>query len=132
MHTVKIDETFESSLDNVWDYMTNLNNQLWRTNIKDVQIIDDFHFIEFDNDGYETHFTITNKVKNDIYEFDIQNQNIKGHWIGRLRQIDNHYVHIEFTEIIHVHNKIMNLFAKNYLKKQQQQYIADLKNVLQR
>lgn len=130
MHTVKIEETFEGSLDDIWDFLTNLNNQLWRTNIKDIQIVDDSHFVEFDNDGYETHFAITNKVEKEIYEFDIENQNINGHWIGKLKQLDDHHIHIEFTEMINVNNKIMNLLAKTYLKKQQKQYIEDLKKAL--
>lgn len=132
MHIVKIEENLEGLIDNIWDFMTNLNNQLWRTNIKTIQIIDDSHFIEFDNEGYETHFTITNKIKNDRYEFDIENKNIQGHWVGQLKQFDNQSVHIEFTETIQVHNKMMNLLAKSYLKKQQKQYINDLKKALQR
>ncbi|MEG0592446.1 MAG: SRPBCC family protein [Coprobacillus sp.] len=132
MHTVSFKETFEGSLENVWDLISNLNHQLWRSHIKEIKIIDETHFIEYDKDGYETNFTITKKIDKEIYEFDIENKNINGHWIGRLKEVDNQHVCVEFTEMINVNNKIMNLMAKSYLKKQQKLYIEDLKKALQR
>ena len=131
MHIVEIEDIFDCSIEKIWDLVTNLDNQLWRKGIKAIEVLDENHFIEHDTSGYSTSFVITNKFKGNIYEFDIENQNMKGHWIGKFLIINDNQVKIHFTESIEVHNKLMNMVAKSYLKKQQKQYIHDLKEVLE-
>ncbi|MEG0276234.1 MAG: polyketide cyclase [Coprobacillus sp.] len=132
MHIVKIEETFQNSINEVWDLITNLDNQLWRSDIERIEVVDDNHFIEYDKSGYRTEFTITCKVMNEVYEFDIKNDNIEGHWIGKFKVLENQLVHIELIESIEVKKMVMNLMAKPYIRKQQKSYIQDLKKALQR
>ena len=42
----------------VWDTVTNLNNFSWRSDLKDVKIIDEHNFIEISKNGIETYFRI--------------------------------------------------------------------------
>lgn len=130
MNIVKIEATFESSIDQVWDLMTDLHNQLWRTSIEKVEVIDQHKFIEYDKEGFKTEFVILNKIKNDIYEFNLMNKNMEGHWIGKLKSLEDGKTHLEMTEAIQMKKKMMNFVAKKYLEKQQKQYIEDLKKAL--
>ena len=56
---------------------------------------------------------------------------MKGHWIGVFTQKDEK-TEIEFTEDVAAKKLIMKPFVKAYLKKQQTQYIEDLRAVLSR
>ena len=47
----------------VWDTVTNLNNFSWRSDLKDVKIIDEHNFIEISKNGIETYFRITESIK---------------------------------------------------------------------
>lgn len=131
MHIVKREAFFENDISEVWDFITNLNHQNWRSQIDRIEILDHHHFIEYDKEGYQTEFIIVNIVENEVYEFNMKNDNIEGHWIGKLTLMDDGRVRLEMTEAIQVKKKVMNLFAKVYLKKQQEQYIEDLKKALE-
>lgn len=130
MNIVKIEETFSSDIDKIWDLMTNLDHQEWRSQIERIEKLEHHRFIEYDKDGYKTEFVILNKIKPDIYEFNLKNDNIEGHWIGKLKRLDNGYVQLRMTEAIQVKRKIMKIFADKYIRKQQIQYINDLKKAL--
>ena len=61
----------------VWDTVTNLNDYSWRSDLKDVRIIDEHSFIEITKDGIETYFKITECIKYQSWIFEIENKNIK-------------------------------------------------------
>lgn len=63
------------------------------------------------------------------WEFDLENGNIKGHWTGLFTQEDGH-TRLELTEDVTAKKFFMRPFVKAYLKKQQGQYVADLKRAL--
>lgn len=130
MHIVKIEAFFQSDITRVWDLMTNLQHQNWRSQIDRIEILDHHRFVEYDKDGYKTEFNIVNIVEYEVYEFNMKNENIEGHWIGKLNVMNDGRVRLEMTEAIQVKKKAMNLFAKVYLKKQQKLYIEDLKKAL--
>lgn len=54
---------------------------------------------------------------------------MKGHWTGVFIEKDGQ-TEITFTEDVIAKKVIMKLFVKSFLKKQQEQYIADLKKAL--
>lgn len=130
MNIIKIEAKFHSSVDKVWNLLTDLNNQLWRSSIEKVEIIDQHKFIEYDKEGYKTEFVILNKIENDVYEFNLMNKNMEGHWIGKLKKLEDGGTHLEMTEAIQMKKKMMNFVVKKYLEKQQNQYIKDLKKAL--
>ena len=64
------------------------------------------------------------------WEFDIENSNMKGHWIGVFISKGNE-TQIDLTENVIPKKWFMKPFVKSYLKKQQMQFILDLKKVLE-
>lgn len=128
MAVSKIKDTLDYDIKKVWEIVTSLENYSWRSDISKIQIINDKQFIEYTKDGYATTFTITVKELHKRYEFDMENDNMKGHWTGLFNQKDNQ-TEIEFTENVTAKKFFMKPFVKSYLKKQQSQYIFDLKKV---
>lgn len=123
-------EKFTSPIETVWNIVTDNTAYAWRSDLDKIKISEDGKsFIEVTKDGFETEFSITIKKPYDLYEFDIKNKNMRGHWRGIFFK-DATGTKIEFTEEVEVSNPIMNLFVKAYLKKQQVAYVSDLKKAL--
>ena len=59
----------------------------------------------------------------------MENDNMLGHWTGMFTQKDEQ-TEIDFTEEVIAKKLFMKPFVKLYLKKQQAQYVADLKKAL--
>ena len=103
--------------------------QLWRRDVASIEILDEKTFIEHTPEGYQTRFTITVKDPFQRYEFDMENTNMKGHWVGVFAYHDG-ITTLDFTENVDAKKIFMKPFVKGYLKKQQTNYINDLKNIL--
>lgn len=110
----------------VWDTVTNLNDYSWRSDLKDVRIIDEYNFIEITKDGIETYFKITECIKYQSWIFEIENKNIKGTWVGKF-YADGDKTILDFTENIFSKKSILKPFISLYLKRQQKIYFRDLK-----
>ncbi|WP_314983943.1 polyketide cyclase [uncultured Veillonella sp.] len=110
----------------VWDTVTNLNDYSWRSDLKDVRIIDEHSFIEITKDGIETYFKITECIKYQSWIFEIENKNIKGTWIGKF-YVEGDKTILDFTENIVSKKSILKPFISLYLKRQQKIYFRDLK-----
>ena len=110
----------------VWDTVTNLNDYSWRSDLKDVRIIDEHNFIEITKDGIETYFKITECIKYQSWIFEIENKNIKGTWVGKF-YADGDKTILDFTENIVSKKSILKPFISLYLKRQQKIYFRDLK-----
>lgn len=125
-----IKESFKSDIVKVWNTMTSLDDYAWRSGLSKIEVIEDNKiFIEYTKDGYSTKFTITAFVPYERYEFDMENENMSGHWVGLLSE-SNGVVTVDFTENVEAKKLIMKPFVKLYLKKQQSLYIKDLKKAL--
>lgn len=120
---------FNCDIEKVWDIIVSLNNYSWRSDIKDIQIISKNKFVEHTKNGYSTMFTITAFEPYKRYEFDIENNNIYGHWIGLFSHKQG-ITTIDFTETIKAKKFFIKPFVKSYLKKQQDLYISDLNKAL--
>ena len=59
----------------------------------------------------------------------MENDNMKGHWIGIFTSKDEQ-TEIDFTEDVVAKKFFMKPFVKGFLKKQQVQYVSDLKKAL--
>lgn len=86
-------------------------------------------FIEYTKNGFATKFTITATKPNKLWEFDIDNDNLKGHWTGIFSQ-GNGTTDIIFTEDVTAKKIFMKPFVKAFLKKQQKAYVEDLRIAL--
>ena len=110
----------------VWDTVTNLNNFSWRSDLKDVKIIDEHNFIEISKNGIETYFRITECIKYQSWIFEIDNKNIKGFWLGKFYSKGDKTI-LDFTENVVSKKIIFKPFISFYLKRQQKIYFRDLK-----
>jgi len=130
MATTNTKATFQCDIKKVWNTVTSLENYSWRSDIGNIEILNDTQFVEYTKAGYATKFTITEIKPYERWEFDIENDNIKGHWIGLFSQNSTETT-IDFTECVAAKKVLMKPFIKGYLRKQQALYVTDLKKALQ-
>ena len=121
--------TFQCDIQKVWDIVTSLENYSWRSDLDRIEVIDKSKFVEYTKEGYATTFTITNTEPCRRWEFDMENDNMSGHWIG-VFTYENGKTTIDFTEDVTAKKLLMKPFVKAYQKKQQSDYAADLEKEL--
>lgn len=127
MAVSKIRAEFACDVRKVWDIVTSLDEYSWRSDLGKIEILEKGRkFAEHTKDGYVTEFTITAFEPYKRYEFDMENGNMKGHWIGIFSGTDERTV-IEFTEDVTAKKILMRPFVKGYLKRQQGRYVEDLR-----
>ena len=113
-------------LQKVWELVLDIENYgAWRSDLSKTEVINDEQFIEYTKDGYPTTFTVTLVEPYRRWEFDMENSNMKGHWIGIFTAKADE-TEIDFTECVEVKKLLMKPFVKSYLKKQQIQFVADI------
>lgn len=125
-----IKEQIPSDLHEVWDFVLDVENYgAWRSDLSKTEIINEKRFIEYTNDGYPTTFTVTLVESYRRWEFDMENSNMRGHWIGVFTDKGSE-TEIDFTECVEAKKLLMKPFVKSYLKKQQAQFVADMRKTL--
>ena len=129
MAVSNIKAVFESDIQKVWETVTSLEHYSWRSDLSKIEVINENQFVEYTKEGYATTFTITTQVPYERWEFDMENDNIKGHWTGIFVQKEGK-TEIDFTEDVVAKKIFMKPFVKSFLKKQQSTYITDLRRAL--
>lgn len=120
---------FDCEVEKVWDIVTSLGNYAWRSDLGRIEILNEKQFVEYTKEGYATTFTVTAMEVCKRWEFDMQNDNMEGHWTGIFTSKAGK-TEIDFTEDVIAKKVILKPFIKTYLKKQQALYVADLERVL--
>lgn len=122
---------FQCEVEKVWEIVASLDKYSWRSDLEKIVVtVPKKEFEEHTKDGYVTKFKITAFDEYKRYEFDMDNDNMQGHWVGIFSYKDGTTV-IEFTENVIAKKLIMKPFVGIYLKKQQAKYIQDLRNALE-
>ena len=130
MTTSNIKAQIFCELRQVWDLVLDIENyDAWRSDLSKTEVISDKQFIEYTKDGYPTTFTVTVVEPYRRWEFDMENSNMKGHWIGVFTAKGDE-AEIDFTECVEAKKFLMKPFVKSYLKKQQTQFVADIRKAL--
>lgn len=130
MAEANIKAIIPGDLRKVWDFVLDIENyDTWRSDLGKTEIISEKQFIEYTKDGYSTTFTVTKEDPYRRWEFDMENSNMKGHWIGVFIDKGNE-TEIDFTECVEAKKIFMKPFVKLYLKKQQAQFVVDMRNAL--
>lgn len=130
MAIANIKADFSADIETVWRLVTSLTEYSWRSDLDRIEVKEQGkEFVEYTKDGYATKFTIIAFEPHKRYEFDMENDNMKGHWTG-IFTYENGVTAIDFTEDVEAKKLVMKPFVKEYLKKQQAAYIADLKKAL--
>ena len=117
------------SIDKVWECVTDLSNQTWRSDLNRFEKIDDSHFIEYTKNGIQTNFKVKKVGLHKRWGLEFENKNLQGTWLGRFDYKDGQTV-LNFTEDITVKNILLTSFAWFYLKNKKQ-YFLDLGKALQ-
>ena len=126
MTTSNIKALIPSELRKVWEFILDIENyDAWISDLSKTEVVSDKQFIEYTKDGYPTTFTVTLVEPYRRWEFDMQNSNMSGHWIGVFTDKGNE-TEIDFTECVEAKKMLMKPFVKSYLKKQQAQFVADI------
>ncbi|MGO0907500.1 SRPBCC family protein [Clostridioides difficile] len=123
---------FNTDVETVWNIVTDNSDYKWRSDISKIEVSDDGStFIEYNKDGNSTKFTVTEKTKNKLYKFNMENKFFYGNWQGEFFEEDGK-TKIVFIENIYVKNPIIKILSYLFmnLKKIQLQYVEDLKRKL--
>lgn len=130
MVTSNIKAMIPSDLRKVWDFVLDIENYgTWRSDLSKTETINEKQFTEYTKDGYPTTFTVTLVEPYRRWEFDMENSNMKGHWIGVFTNRGKE-TEIDFIEFVEAKKLLMKPFVKSYLKKQQAQFVADMRKTL--
>lgn len=116
---------FQADVQKVWNIVTSLEDTSWRSDLSKVEIVNERQFIEYTTTNYRTNFTVTAREEYKRWEFDMENDNMYGHWTGIFSFKDG-ITTIYFTEDVTAKKFFMKPFIKAYLKKQQALYVQDL------
>lgn len=74
-----IKATFPCNLQSVWQVVTSLTDYSWRSDVEKIEVISDTQFVEITKNGYKTTFMVTRQEPCCRWEFDMENDNMKGH-----------------------------------------------------
>lgn len=121
---------FPCGIEKVWGVVASLEHYAWRSDLSRIEVVEPGRkFIEYTNDGFSTTFAITVFEPFERYEFDMENDNMSGHWSG-VFSFNDGMTSVVFTEDVTAKKWIMRPFVGGYLKKMQSAYVADLKREL--
>ena len=130
MVTSNIKARIPVELHKVWDFVLDIENYAaWRSDLSKTEVISDKQFIEYTKDGYPTTFIVTLVEPYRRWEFDMENSNMTGHWTGVFTDKGDE-TEIDFTERVEAKKWLLKPFVKLYLKKQQAQFVADIRKAL--
>jgi hypothetical protein len=128
-----ISAEFQSNIRTVWNIITDNNNYAWRSDLEKIEIIGNGNeFVEYTKGGFSTKFTITAKEELKRYEFNMENKNMTGHWIGCFEETNKGGTKIVFSEEININNPVMEFLSYLFMniKKMQKTYVDDLRKEL--
>ena len=130
MAVSNIKEIIGSDIHKVWETVLAVEKYVeWRSDLSKTEKINEKKFIEYTKEGYATTFVSTVIEPYKRWEFDMENTNMKGHWVGVFTPRGTE-TQIDFTENVIPQKWFMKPFIKSFLKKQQTQFVLDLKKAL--
>ena len=130
MATSNIKTRIPCDIRRVWEFVLDVEHYAsWRSDLCKTEVISDKQFIEYTKDGYHTTFTVTVTEPHRRWEFDLETSKLKGHW-GGIFTAKGDGTEIDFTEFVEAKKWLMKPFVKLYLKKQQAQFVADIRKAL--
>ena len=130
MTTSNIKALISGELQKVWELVLDIENYAaWRSDLSKTEVISDKQFIEYTKEGYPTTFIVTLVEPYRRWEFDMENSNMTGHWTGIFTSKGDE-TEIDFTERVEAKKWLLKPFVKLYLRKQQTQFVADIRKAL--
>jgi len=124
---------FNSSIKSVWDVVTNNTDYSWRSDVKEIKVINEGKsFFEYPYKGNPTKFIINNIKEYSSYKYSMQNKMFTGVCTGYFSETENGGTILVLKENISIENPIIKILSYFFmdLKKIQNTYISDLKKRL--
>lgn len=119
--------SLNKSVEEVWKMITPFENNRWRSDLLDIDLMDKNHFIEYAIDGSSTSYVITRNQPNKCIEFDFENDSVIGHWIVVFRPEENATVVYVVAEV-----KSKKLFLRPFIQKNLRDFHNQYKEDLQK
>lgn len=114
----------------VWDLVTDVSKYAdWRSDLGHTEVLENGKFVEYSKSGFPTTFTTTLFDPYSRWEFHMENSNMSGYWVGVFSQ-EGEQTTVSFTENVTAKKWFLKPLIRRYLRKQQAQFIADLKKRL--
>ena len=111
-----INTIISNDIQKVWNIVLAVDKyNSWRSDLSKTEIINDKQFIEYTKNGYATTFTVTVAEPYKRWEFDMENSNMKGHWIGVFIDKGNE-TQIDFTENVIPKKWFATVYKGNIIK----------------
>ncbi|MDB2174365.1 SRPBCC family protein [Blautia wexlerae] len=111
-----INTIISNDIQKVWNIVLAVDKyNSWRSDLSKTEIINDKQFIEYTKNGYATTFTVTVVEPYKRWEFDMDNSNMKGHWIGIFTDKGNE-TQIDFTENVIPKKWFATVYKGNIIK----------------
>ena len=130
MATSRVTVHFPCPVERVWQVVTDLTSTAWRSDLTQVEVLDETHFAEHTKSGYATHFTVTACEPLRRWAFTMENGNMSGSWEG-IFETAGSGARLTCTETVNARHWWMCPFVPGYLKRQQKRYLDDLRRELQ-
>lgn len=123
---------FKADCRRVWDVVTDNRHTAWRSDVQQVEMLDEKAFIERTPQGHETRFAITEKRPCEAYAFTMENKMFTGRWRGDFTALAGGGCRVTFYEAVRMKNPLARLLAPLLLNlpKMQRGYMADLRREL--
>ena len=129
MATSKVTVHFPCPVEQVWQVVTDLSQTTWRSDLAQVAVLDDAHFVEHTKSGYATNFSVTACEPLRYWAFTMENDNMSGSWEGIFEAAEGG-TQLTCTETVSAKRWWMRPFVPGYLKRQQKLYLDDLREEL--
>jgi len=130
-----IKAVFQCGIHKVWETLSAVENyHTWKRDVSRTEVIGEKQFIEYTRDGYSTTFMVTVAEPHRRWELDVENSHIKGHWTLVFASKGSE-TEVDFTAYVTAKKLFMrptgkSVFEREYLKKEQEQLVTDLKKSL--
>ena len=131
MATSRVTEYFPFPVERVWQVVTDLSRTAWRSDLAQVEILSEIHFVEHTKSGYATNFTVAACQPLCRWAFTMENGNMSGSWEGIFEAAEGG-TRLHCTETVNAKHWWMRPFVPSYLKRQQKVYLDDLRRELQK
>ena len=130
MAVSQISAVLPACVERVWSVVTNLEEYAWRSDLREIRVLNDRQFVEVTAEGYPTTFTVTERESCRRWAFSMENSRMRGRWVGTFVPRGGSETAITFTEEVRAKAVWLRPFVGRYLRKQQARYVADLRSVL--
>ena len=127
MKRVEMTIDFKSSLEKVFNVVSNLNDCSWRSDLLKVEQLSEDKYLEYNRKNRVTKVRIVTQIENIQFEYDLQNDSYTGHWCGQFASLKDGGCRL-YLSFYFEPSTLLGEFVNG--EKFLQRYIEDLKKEL--